>query len=410
MRALTKRRMAGGLLASAAVSGALAIVGVPAYGQSAGVGNSGQASASTGGNSSTGNASTNVAENTATSPTTAPPSVIGGLLGVVLNLSTQSTNQSNGSSTIGTGAAQASGNNADNAVGQTAVGGGGGILGTVFSPFVTPTQSAGVSNSGDADASTGGNSGTGNASTNVATNNQNVSAGLIAVGITLGSTASNVSNGTSVINTGPASAAGNTATNAVDQERIGGGGIGGGLLGSGGKLGIGSGVACDGRFGFGGQRVNVDNAGSARASTGNNTSVGNESTNSATNNIVTGGDGLINLDIPGLLGINSANVSDGSSVIGTGAASASGNQSTTAVTQDCVQPVAFHGPPVITPPVVRLGQPVVPVVHQQQQLARTGVDPFVLGLVAFALLFGGFLFMVWERVEAIPAGGRTPTA
>ena len=37
-----------------------------------------------------------------------------------------------------------------------------------------------------------------------------------------------------------------------------------------------------------------------------------------------------------------------------------------------------------------------------QQLARTGVDPFVLGLVAFSLLFGGLMFLVWERVEALP--------
>ncbi len=29
-------------------------------------------------------------------------------------------------------------------------------------------------------------------------------------------------------------------------------------------------------------------------------------------------------------------------------------------------------------------------------------DPFVLGLIAFALLFGGLMFLVWERVEAMP--------
>jgi hypothetical protein len=39
---------------------------------------------------------------------------------------------------------------------------------------------------------------------------------------------------------------------------------------------------------------------------------------------------------------------------------------------------------------------------QGGQLARTGVDPFVLGLIAFTLLFGGLMFLVWERVEAMP--------
>jgi hypothetical protein len=39
---------------------------------------------------------------------------------------------------------------------------------------------------------------------------------------------------------------------------------------------------------------------------------------------------------------------------------------------------------------------------QQTQLARTGRDPFATGLVAFALLFGGLMFLVWEWVESYP--------
>ena len=40
---------------------------------------------------------------------------------------------------------------------------------------------------------------------------------------------------------------------------------------------------------------------------------------------------------------------------------------------------------------------------QGAQLARTGRDPFVMGLVAFSLLFFGLMFMVWERVERYPS-------
>jgi hypothetical protein len=61
---------------------------------------------------------------------------------------------------------------------------------------------------------------------------------------------------------------------------------------------------------------------------------------------------------------------------------------------------------VITPVVVRQGPIPVPGAVTQGQLARTGVDPFVMGLIAFSLLFGGLLFIVWERVEAMPAGPR----
>ena len=413
MRALTKRRAAFTMLASAAIMGSVAIVGIPAYGQqSAGVTNAGDASASTGGNSSTGNGSTNVASNAASAdvPAADPssPTLVGGLLGLVANLAGgNSANASTGTSAVSTGPAQASGNNSNTAVTQSEAdaGGRGGpvfiggpIVGTVFGPLAAvPAQSAGVSNVGDATASSGGNSGTGNGSSNVASNAQTVNGGLIAIGLNLGGSASNTSSGTSTIQTGAASAAGNTATTGVTQQDVGG-------FGPGTRFGIGGGAACDGFFGFGGQRVNVTNAGSADASTGGNTSVGNASTNVATNTQEVNG-GLIGIGL-NLLANNATNASDGASAITTGAASASGNQSTTSVNQQCVelQPVhaAFHGPPSITPHVVRLGVPVVPVA--QQQLARTGVDPFVLGLIAFSLLFGGLLFMVWERVESYPTG------
>ena len=401
------------LLAGVALVGAVALVGGPAYGQAAGVGNAGDASAATGGNASTGNASTNAAaaDSTATTPPgSSSEPLLGGLLGLVLNVGGSNTaNTSSGTSTVSSGPANSSGNNSDTSVDQASAGGGGrpvpvgpavigpgvvgpGVIGTVFSPFIGPSQSAGVSNEGTAAGSTGGNTSTGNGSTNVAGTTQTVTGGLIAAGINvLGGNASNVSNGSSAIGTGPANAAGNTSTSAINQERLGAG------------FGVGGGALCDGLFRFDGQRVDVTNAGTAQASTGDNTSVGNQSTNVATADSNVAG-GLIGLNV-NLLGQNASNSSDGQSAIDTGAANAAGNRSTTGVTQQCLQPVAFPGPPVITPAVVR-GVPVPGAVVPQAQLARTGTDPFVLGLVAFSLLFGGLLFMVWERVEALPAGSR----
>ncbi len=427
MRAWARRRAALAMLVSGAVAGSMT-VGMPAYGQqsqTAGVSNSGTAAASTGGNSSAGNSSSNVAANTqnqASPPTTSVP-VLGSVLGLVLNLSAASGNASDGSSTINTGPATAAGNTSSSSVDQTrasAPGGGSSgpiVLGSIFNPFINPffvpppDQSATVTNSGAGTASTGGNSGVGNNSTNVASNTNSVNAGLIAIGIQLGNTASNTSNGTSTINTGPATASGNQSTTAVGQTRVGGPGGPFGPFGPFGSFGVGAGVQCDGFFRFEGQRASVGNTGTARADTGQNASVGNQSQNVATNqNTATGG--LINLSVPGLLSNTAANASDGTSTINTGAATASGNQSTTAIDQSCVELVrAFSPPPVrpgfgahpgfgVGPPDIRFGvggaQP------RPQQLARTGRDPFVMGLIAFSLLFGGLMFMVWEKVESYP--------
>jgi len=428
MRALLRRRAALTMLTSAAITGSLAVVGIPAYGQvqGAGVTNTGVASASTGGNSSIGNNSTNVATNTAdaSTPPGQSPSLVGGLLGLVGNVAGgNASNASTGTSAVNSGPAQASGNNSNTAVNQSSTETGGGpfvvhgppvhqgpapVVGAVFtSPLLGggSTQGAGVANTGEAAASTGGNTGVGNNSSNVATTQQTVSGGLIAIGLNvLGGNASNTSSGTSAINTGPASAAGNTSTTGINQNTFDAGGFGPGS-----RFGIGGGAACDGFFGFGGQRVNVSNAGAAQADTGGNASVGNQSQNVASSTMNVSG-GLIGVGL-NVLGGNATNVSDGASAITTGPAAASGNSSSTSVNQQCVElqpvrgggPVVFHGPPSITPHVVKLGLPVVQPVVKHQQLARTGVDPFVLGLMAFALLFGGLLFMLWERVESYPA-------
>jgi hypothetical protein len=384
------RRLALVVLTSAAFTGVGGLV-LPAYGQSAGVGSSGQGSASTGGNASVGNSSGNTAGSESNQ---APGGLLGGLIGVSLNLGNSGSNTSNGTSAINSGPATSSGSNSDTTVGQSG-GGGGGVLAPVASPvfgpaFVpAPAQSAGVSNSGSAAADTGGNQSVGNDSTNTASNTQNVSGGLLAVGINLANV-SNTSNGTSTINTGPADAVGNEAVTSVDQVRA-----------AGPVFGVGGGVQCDGLF-HGRQAVDVRNAGAANASTGNNASVGNQSTNVATNTQTVSG-GLIALPINlGLLG-GVTNASDGQSAITSGAATASGNRATTEVTQECLQPVATIHPPIFTPTGLRLIDQATPVQFQQQQLAHTGVDPFVMGLVAFALLFGGMMFLVWERVEALPA-------
>ncbi|MDQ4133479.1 MAG: hypothetical protein M3179_09795, partial [Actinomycetota bacterium] len=306
-------------------------------------------------------------------------------LGLVLNVG-GTTNNSTGSSTIETGGASASGNNSDTAVSQA--GDGGAVVGSVFGPVAVGGQSAGVSNSGSAQANTGGNRSVGNNSENVATSSQTVSGGLLAVGINLLGGPSNNSDGSSSITTGDAVASGNEAVTTIDQASIGD------------AFGAGGGFLCDGFFTFGGQHVEVVNRGSASANTGNNASVGNQSTNEAISSQSVSG-GLIGLGV-NLLS-NTSNDSDGTSNISTGAGDAVGNRSTTEVRQaECVGVAekAFT-PPVIVPHVVKVGAHV----GHAHELARTGVDPFFMGLVAFTLLFGGLLFLVWERVEAMPPGG-----
>jgi hypothetical protein len=380
------RRLAFVLLTSAALTGASGLV-LPAYGQSAGagVGNNGEASAGTGGNSSVGNTSGNTAASDAaqTQPADGGLLGLGGLLSVSLNLGNSGSNTSNGTSAVSTGPATASGNTTDSGVAQSGSGG----VSPIFGPAV-PAQSAGVGNSGSAAADTGGNRSVGNGSTNTAASSQTVSAGLLAVGVNLANV-QNVSNGTSTINTGAAAAAGNEAVTTVDQQAFGPG------------LVFGPGV-CDGFHFLRGQHADVENAGSARADTGGNASVGNQSTNEASSVQVVEG-GLIALPINlGLLG-GVSNVSDGQSAITTGAATASGNRATTAVTQQCLEPVAL-GSPIFGPPIGPHKQFFETGHAPKFELARTGVDPFVMGLVAFSLLFGGFLFLVWERVEALPEG------
>jgi hypothetical protein len=389
------RRLTLVVLTSAALTCGSGLA-LPAYGQSAGVGNSGTAAAGTGGNSSVGNGSGNAAttQSTASTPENGGLLGLGGLLNAPVNLTLgggpSPSNTSNGTSTVNSGPATATGSNSSNTVSQEGGGGGGPRPGPapVFGPIL-PIQSAGVSNSGTAAAETGGNRSVGNDSDNAATITQNASGGLINLPVNLnllGGGVSNTSNGTSTINTGAADASGNEAVNSIDQARTG--------------ARFGPGV-CDGFKG--GQRAEVANAGSARADTGGNASVGNQSTNVAAITQNASG-GLINLPLNlNLLGGGVTNTSDGRSTITSGPATATGNRSTTEVTQECLEPVAFEHGALVPGFRPRLLAAAPQSAEAPRQLAFTGVDPFLMGLVAFTLLFGGFLFLVWERVEALPA-------
>ncbi len=191
--------------------------------QSGSVSNSGQADASTGGNTAVGNQSTNVA--------TQVQNVSGGLLGIGVIIGGPS-NVSNGTATINTGEASASGNVAEGNVTQVNGGGGGGHvpfglgigLGSGFCSRFSQ-QVADVSNTGSASADTGGNEAVGNASSNVATSETEgaLSGNLLGLGellgvdVTLGGP-TNQSDGTAAITTGAATAAGNQSTGSVVQE------------------------------------------------------------------------------------------------------------------------------------------------------------------------------------------------
>ena len=183
--------------------------------QSGSVTNSGTADANTGGNSAVGNQSTNVASTT--------QNVTGGLLGVGVIIGGP-TNVSNGTATINTGEAAATGNVADGSV--TQVNGGAGHvpfglgigLGTGFCSRVSH-QVADVTNEGSAAADTGNNQAVGNASTNTATTGASgaLSGNILGLDLSLGGP-SNTSDGTAQVTSGPATAVGNQSTGSVVQE------------------------------------------------------------------------------------------------------------------------------------------------------------------------------------------------
>ncbi len=371
------RRTSGagrGMVLATAMTVAVGLFAVPAFGQiSGGVGNSGDAGAATGGNAATGNQSTNTAGATATGTNTG---LLGGLLGVTINLGAPQ-NTSSGTATVNSGSAAAAGNNSSGAVNQ---GSGGGRRGSAGG------QSGSVTNSGTADADTGGNSAVGNRSTNVATTTQNVSGGLLGIGINIGGP-SNTSAGTATVNTGDATATGNVADGSVTQ-------VGGGHVPFGHAVGLGTGFC--GRVAH--QVAEVSNQGTASANTGNNEVVGNASTNTATSGGTVSG---------GLLGVNlslggPSNTSDGTAQVNTGAANAVGNESTgTVVQESCVRAAHHLSLPGRAPSFVKIAGHHH---HKPTALARTGNAAARLLPFAGLLLALGVLAL---RVGPVPARRRS---
>ena len=372
-----------GLVAAPMAFGQIVIpIGGPILGssQSAGVTNSGSASANTGGNTAIGNASNNTASSTAPG---------GGLINVPVSLGAP-TNQSEGTANITTGPATAAGNTSDTGVGQSNASGN-----QVSSFLAGQHQGAGVTNAGSASANTGGNTAVGNSSTNTATVNQDVGGGLLGLAVNLGGP-TNTSSGTATINTGSADAVGNSSSTEVGQSSNRGGVAGVGALGGVGGAGIGAGPCASGRF-VSFQSADVDNRGEAVANTGNNTAIGNASTNNASassGQTVSGGLLGVGITIGGPV-----NNSSGTAVINTGPATAVGNDSTTTVGQvvgDCPQVTTLTAGrhPVVVVPAGKGGA------HQVLKagtLARTGLDTGDLGMIAGALLGAGMLLVASQR-------------
>jgi hypothetical protein len=390
-----------GLVAAPMAFGQIAIqIG----GQSAGVTNSGSASANTGGNTAIGNNSSN----------TLTVGGSGGLVNVPVDLGGSTNTSSESTAAITTGPANAVGNSSGTGVGQSNASGN-----QVNSFLAGQNQSSGVTNSGSASANTGGNTAIGNNSTNIASL-PSTSGGLAGVGVTLGGSVNN-STGSATINTGAANAVGNdSATNVGQASLQGGGGPGGGGPGGGGPGGGRPGVAAVGGIGGAGvgtapcssgrfapfQEVGVRNQGQANANTGDNTAIGNNSANTAD---LAGGSGQTVSG--GLLGVGISiggpvNNSSGSAVINTGPANAVGNFSDTTIGQTqstCPQVLTVAGRPgVIVPagvPVARAGT-----------LARTGLDTGDLGMIAGALVGAGMLLVASQRRRMVARSAGVPMA
>jgi hypothetical protein len=376
-----------GLVAAPMAFGQIVIpIGNFGNSQSAGVTNSGSASANSGGNTAIGNASTN------THTQTAPAS--SGLLNVPVSLGAPN-NTSNGAAAVTTGPATAVGNDAGTSVGQSDA------SGNQVNAFLNAQrQNAGVTNAGSGSANSGGNTAIGNGSQNTTT--QEVSGGLLGVGVTLGGPVNN-SVGSATINSGAANATGNDSSTQVGQSSVGGAGgsatrAGVGAIPGLGGAGVGAGPCSASRFGSF-QNVDVRNQGEAEANTGNNVAIGNASNNetsaTAPGQTVSGGLLGVGITIGGPI-----NNSSGVAVINTGPANAVGNNSTTQVGQ-------VEGCPQVVTLAAAGGRPgiIVPAGHVVQRvgtatLARTGLDTGDLGMIAGALLGAGMLLVASQRRRA----------
>jgi hypothetical protein len=282
------------------VSGALGNLQV--VDQTATVANAGAGVANTGGNRAVGNESDNDADN---------DQFAANALGGAVN-SGSSANSSNGSALISTGNASAVGNQSNTVLHQSANGRAHGGLGGIL----VVNQSGAVLNAGVALADSGRNEAIGNTSDGRAGFLQGAaaSAGLA----TNSAKARNDSDGLATIATGSASAVGNQSDTKVIQSTQ---GSAGGPDPQGLELLTQVGL--------------VVNAGIATANTGGDQAVGN-----VADNIISGGEQQIGDGPPpaGPVGVaaihgDALNASDGTAAIWTGPASATGNESTTGLSQ-----------------------------------------------------------------------------
>jgi hypothetical protein len=278
--------------------------------QTAGVANVGVGISNTGLNAAVGNGSTNTAGflQTATNPT-----------GVASN-SASATNASNGSATIRTGAATATGNKSETWIDQTAGGTGdsdpGGLL--------IISQTAGVLNAGAALANSGGNLAVGNISTNTldtVDQDAEVDGAAISVLPTIASNQLDLDNGgdgTANIRTGNATATGNDSNTNITQASWGDPDQLGAIVSF--------------------QAAGVANVGIGAANTGLNAAVGNVSISESTLEQDAEVDGAPPVAAIGpVTASNSAslsNSSDGTANIHTGDATATGNRSMTDLVQE----------------------------------------------------------------------------
>ena len=281
------------------------------------------------------------------------------------------------------------------------------IIIPIGGPIGGSSQGASVTNAGSASANTGGNTAVGNNSQNNATVTQDGNGSLIGIGVSLGGPTNN-STGTATVNTGAANAAGNVSDTQVGQAAqrgAGGSGPGAVLAGGGGACG-------PGRFASF-QDAGVSKRGEAQANTGNNTAVGNASTNDASvtaPQTVSGGLLGVGITIGGPV-----NNSSGTAVINTGPATAVGNDSATNVGQSVTCPQGVLSVAGGTRHVVVPAGHVVAVKQPQHRpvaatLARTGLDTADLGMIAGALLGAGMLLVASQRRRMVARSAAVPMA
>ncbi|MDQ2649035.1 MAG: hypothetical protein M3Z03_05735 [Actinomycetota bacterium] len=278
--------------------------------------NAGIAAANTGGNTAVGNDSfseANVGGLGAGSPQLATLTGAGGDIGVASN-NGEASNWSDGNAIITTGDAGAVGNDSRTRVDQSA----NGTINGAFGGSVI-TQDSNVVNAGVAAANSGLNQALGNGSVNFADANQEASGdGFDDVGV-VGNfgKASNASSGTGAVHSGGAFAAGNRSQTDVSQTA----------------------ETTGGAFNLQTQGNAIVNVGLGAANSGLNAGVGNVSFNEAgvaqSADLLADGDPAdgVGVGVIGQFGLAS-NDSDGTGTITTGDASAVGNDSETALSQE----------------------------------------------------------------------------